>query len=172
MRAKGGSGQTLRAVVVDGFSVIDTVIQIGSVLGILLSVLLIHRLTIAREHRKELQSAVSEFKDQFVKVITDLTSSEANPTLLVTTNFHGHKEAAIKLLGKLPKRKARKFSRAWAEYQAFYDQKASLGVLGSFAAEITDPSRTHDPQYIYEVNAMHRKEAIAAIRSVLRAADL
>jgi hypothetical protein len=152
--------------------VFDPVISAGAILGILLSVLLAHRLTVVREHRKELQSAVAEFKDTFVKILTDLMDREANPTLLITSNFPRHKEAAVKLLGKLPKRKAKKFSKAWAEYQALHNQKASLGLLGALASEITDPSRAHDPEHIYEVNALRRKEAIAVIRRVMDAADL
>ena len=152
--------------------VLDSVISAGTILAVLLSVLLAHRLTVGREHRKELQSAVSDFKDAFTKTLTDLMDPEANPAFLITRDFARHQEAAVKLQAKLPKRRATKFSKAWDEYRSFYDQKASLGLFDAMVAEITDPSRAQDPEHIYEVNALRRSEATAAIAKVMKAADL
>ncbi|MGH8272683.1 MAG: hypothetical protein ACRES9_00270 [Gammaproteobacteria bacterium] len=121
--------------------------------------------------KRRRQSAIDEFKDSFAEVIMQLTDREANPTLLITSSFPAHKQAAVKLLGRLPEKKAKKFSKAWVEYQTLHEQKASLGMLGTFAAEITDPSRALDPEHIYEVNTLRRKEAIATIKRLLDAAD-
>lgn len=146
----------------------DWRISVSTVLGVLLSVILAHRLTLIRERQKQYNSEVTEFKNMFVPFLQKLEEPNANPELLVVQNYPQHEEQARKLINILSPKKERMFKRCWKHYNELFNYNKSLGTVALTASIVEDMSRAFEPGYIQQQNTKRRKEVMLIINKFLK----
>ncbi|MES9879606.1 MAG: hypothetical protein ABW185_01850 [Sedimenticola sp.] len=146
---------------------VDWKISAGTILGVLLSVLLAHRLSKRREAEANLNESIREFENGLVEFITALEDIDANPNLMVQESFPEHDRAARKLLNSLPKKKTNKFKRKWEEYRSLYEEKKEMGLMVMLATEVDDLSKANDQNYIYQQNTKRRMAVLKLITEAI-----
>jgi len=151
---------------------IDWKISVGAILGILLSVLLGHRLSKRRDSEKEFKNRILKFKESFIPFLKELENPNANPAILVTQNYPEQDQEARKLLYHLNNRRKNVFKKHWNLYTQVYEGKKDLGITGLLATEVDDISKANPgtPEgiaYLYSQTEKRRQEVIDIITKVL-----
>jgi len=144
---------------------LDWKISIGGLFLVLLSVFVTHRLSRLRDAESHYWQVAHDLRHSLNDLLSQLEDREANPRLLIREFYPEQEPAARYILDEKWGLPRRRFATAWSRYNQMYNEQAELGMMAVFAAEITDSNRAQDPDHIYEVNDLRRRE----LRDVLLA---
>lgn len=145
---------------------LDWEISIGGLILVLVTAFLTHRLSRSRDVESHYQKTAHDLRASLNQLLSQLEDRDANPRLLIREHYPEQEPMARCVLdGKSGLARSR-LAKAWSKYNQAYKEQANLGMTALFAAEITDPGRAHDPDHIYEVNDLRRREVRDVIRAI------